>query len=482
MRRSRRSWRKGHPSSKASRQVESPDVVVVGSGPNGLTAAARMAVAGRRVLVLEAETAIGGGTRTEELTLPGFRHDTCSAIHPFGVVSPGYRTLGLDVDWITPPVAASHPLDDGRAAGLFNNVDETAQSLSERDGRVWRRIFAPLVADLDQIVDKFLAERIIPNPINKADRIMTLHGARSAAALASRFEGEGARALIAGLAAHSVAKLDSLFTGGVALLMGAIGNAVGWPLIRGGSARISDSLAAIVTENGGEIVTGQRVTSLDRYDHASVLLDLSPPEARVVGRLRMNPTDIVSYGRWRPGPGVFKIDYALDRPVPWADDVSPRAGTVHLGGTFEEIAAAEAAVIEGKHPDRPFVLFAQQSDFDPTRAPEGKRTGWAYCHVPNGSDVDMTSRIEAQIERFAPGFSETVLQRFTRDAPGFEAYNSNYVGGDIGGGAFGVRRFIPKVKSRYKVGDRLFACSANTPPGGGAHGMCGWNAAGAALR
>lgn len=458
------------------------DAVIVGSGPNGLTAAARLALAGMRVKVVEAADEIGGGARTAPLTIDGFEHDVCSAIHPFGVVSPAFRALDLGIDWVTPPVAMSHPLDGGRVVALYNSVGATAEAMAPADARTWSKILGPLVDDLDAVIETFLAARIIPNPVSRANQVMTLLGARSAAHLAGRFSSTEARALIAGLAAHSVASLDAPFTSGVALLMGAVGNGIGWPLVQGGSGNLAESLVSKILRNGGEIVTGERVTDLDGYEGATVILDLSPPEARQVGRDRLGRFDSYAMSRWKPGPGVFKVDYALDAPVPWADPVSARAGTVHIGGTFEEIAAAEAAMFRGDHPDRPFVLFAQQADFDPSRAPEGKRTGWAYCHVPNGSKVDMTGRIEDQIDRFAPGFRDIVLHRFVRSAPGFESYNSNYVGGDIGGGRFSMTRFIPRLANPYRVGDRLYMCSSSTPPGGGAHGMCGWNAAGSVLR
>lgn len=458
-----------------------PDAVIVGSGPNGLTAAAKLALSGKKVLVLEGADSIGGGTRSSELTEPGFVHDVCSAIHPFGVISPAYRAMSVPIDWVTPPIAMAHPLDDGTAVALYNNVADTAGQFVGRDGKEWAALISPLVADLDNVVETFLAARILPNPFSKPARIMGAHGSRSSAVLANRFDSAPARALIAGLAAHAVAPLDTAFTAGIALLFAAIGNGRGWPLVRGGSQNLAGALAAMVTDRGGQVELNREVVDISEFDGSSVFLDVNPAAAREIARQRMNPADIVMLGRWKPGPGVFKVDYALDGPIPWTDSLSGQAGTVHIGGSFEEIAEAEAAVAAGDHVERPFVIVAQQSEFDPSRAPAGKRTGWAYCHVPNGSDVDMTAAIEAQIERFAPGFTERVITRRTTTAEGMERYNPNYVGGDIGGGEFTPGRFLPSVKNPYRVGDGLYLCSSATPPGGGTHGMCGWNAAAASL-
>jgi phytoene dehydrogenase-like protein len=458
-----------------------PDAVIVGSGPNGLTAAARLALSGQTVLVLEAAGSVGGGTRSSELTEPGFIHDICSAIHPFGVISPAYLALSVPIDWVTPPIAMAHPLDDGTAVALHNSVAATAGQFEGDDGKEWAALVGPLVADLENVVETFLAARILPNPFSKAARIMGVHGSRSSAALADRFGSVPARALIAGLAAHAIAPLDNAFTAGIALLFAAVGNGRGWPLVRGGSQNLAGALAAIIGGRGGQIELNREVADISEFAGSSVFLDVNPSAAREIARHRMNPADIVMLGRWKPGPGVFKVDYALDGPIPWTDSLSSRAGTVHLGGSFEEIADAEAAVAAGDHAQRPFVIVAQQSDFDPSRAPAGKRTGWAYCHVPNGSDVDMTSAIEGQIERFAPGFTERIISRHATTAAGMERYNPNYVGGDIGGGVFTPGRFLPSVKNPYRVGDGLYLCSSATPPGGGTHGMCGWNAAAASL-
>ena len=416
-----------------------------------------------------------------ELVEPGYAHDICSAIHPFSVVSPAYEALGLDIPWITPPVAVSHPLDGGRSAALFSDPAQTEESLGA-DGARWNKLIAPIARDLDEVMATFLGPRILPNPLVGGERALAIFGALPATVLARRFETEEARAMLAGLAAHSVAPLRTPFTSGVALLFAAIAQRSGWPLVAGGSERIADELIRVIESHGGEIVTGTLVTDISEFDESTVFLDTSLPAARDIARARMSPSAIISAGRFTPGPGVFKVDYTLDGPIPWTDSTSPLAGTVHVGGTLEEISAAEEEVARGEHPDKPFVLLAQQSDFDPSRAPNNKRTGWAYCHVPTGSDVDMTEAIESQVERFAPGFRQVVRIRHVRGPADFEDYNPNFIGGDIGGGRFTVRRFLPKLASPYRLGRRLYLCSAATPPGGGSHGMCGWHAAGQALR
>ena len=457
------------------------DAVVVGSGPNGLTAAARLAQSGRRVLVIEKMSDVGGGTRTEELTLPGFLHDVCSAIHPFGIASPAYKELGIDIDWVLPPVAMSHPLDDGRVGALYNTTSETAAHMSRSDGERWMELVSPMVEDIDSLMAEFLGPRIFPNPLSRSERRMTLTGMRSAESLARTFESEEVRGMIAGLAAHSIAPLDSILTGGVALLFAAVGNSYGWPLVRGGSQGIANALAETITNHGGEIMLDVELDSLKGFESIPVFLDVMPPAALEIGGSRVAPLSRSRLRRWKPGPGVFKVDFALSSPIPWSDPVSSNAGTVHVGGTLDEVVTAEAAVARGDHPDKPFVLVAQQSNFDSSRAPNGQSTAWAYCHVPNGSTTDMTGALESQIERFAPGFTSTILERHARTANGFDSYNPNYVGGDIAGGRFGLHRYIPSPTNPYRIGKDLYLCSSSTPPGGGTHGLCGWHASGSAI-
>jgi len=455
------------------------EAVVVGAGPNGLTAAAVLGAAGRRVLVVEQADVIGGGTRTEETTLPGFRHDICSAIHPLGAASPAFAGLGLGVDWIHPGIPLSHPLGDGRSVALYRDIDETARSLGADSGR-YLRVLAPLVERADEVMEDFLGPlQMIPNNPGSFVRLAT-RGALPAATFISGFSTSRAKALMSGLAAHAIAPFSSPLTGGVMLIFAVAGHAYGWPLARGGSRQITDRLAELVVGYGGSIETGHMVKSVDELPSAaSILFDLMPEHAARIGGDRVSSRHHHGGNR---APGVFKIDWALDGPIPWLDELSPQAGTVHLGGTYEEVAAAEDAVHAGQHPEQPFVLLAQQSLFDDSRAPRDGQTAWAYCHVPQGSNVDMTEAIENQVERFAPGFRERVLARHTMNTAALEAHNPNYIDGDIAGGGFGLRKVFQLGSTRpYRFGDGLYLCSSATPPGAGVHGMCGYYAAQAAL-
>lgn len=457
------------------------DVTVVGSGPNGLAAAVEMARHGRKVLLVERSDEIGGGARTSEMTLPGFRHDVCSAIHPSGIASPFFNDIGLEVEWIQPPIPFTHPLGNGRVAALHRSVTDTSDHLGQ-DAATYRKLLGPLVDDVEAVLEDTLAP-LSPRPdhLTTFARVAAL-GGLSAAILISRFDSLEARSLLAGLAAHAVAPFSRLTTAGVALLLGVLGHSHGWPMARGGSVRIAEALAAQLGALGGDVETGIDVRSIEQVPGGTVLLDVMPPAAVAIAGRRIGRRTTSRLARWRPGPGVFKVDLALDGPIPWSDPLSGQTATVHVGGTYEEIRAAEDAVYRGEHPEHPFVLLAQHSLFDDTRAPSGKHTVWAYCHVPNGSDVDMTDRIESQIERFAPGFRDLILARATTSSPEFEAANPNYVGGDIGGGIFGLRKVLQIGDVRpYRIAKNLYLCSSATPPGAGVHGMCGYYAARAAL-
>lgn len=457
------------------------DVTVVGAGPNGLAAAVEMARNDRRVLVIEARETIGGGTRTEELTLPGFHHDVCSAIHPAAVASPYFNELELDVEWANPPIPFTHPLGEGRVVALHRSVDETVDQFGE-DSETYVKLMDPFVNRAEDVVDDALAPvTFTPDHPGTFARLAAI-GPLSSEMLISRFDTIEARSLLGGLAAHSIAPFSRLATAPVGVLLGALGHSHGWPLAKGGSASIAGALAESLEERGGQIETGRRVETLDGLPAGTVFMDVMPPVAAGLAGDRISWSRRTRLRRWRPGPGIFKVDWALDGPIPWSDPLSPSTATVHIGGTYEEVRESEDAVAGGKHPERPFVLLAQQSLFDETRAPQGKHTGWAYCHVPNGSKVDMTDRIEAQVERFAPGFRDLIIGRATRNSIEYEAYNPNFVGGDIGGGVYGLSKVLQLGDKRpYEIGDRIFLCSSATPPGAGVHGMCGYHAARAAL-
>ena len=465
------------------------DAVVVGSGPNGLAAALTLAQAGRSVLVLEAEDTIGGGVRSAELTLPGFVHDLGSAIHPLTAGSPFLRTLPLaahGLSWIYPPAALAHPLDDGTAVLVEGTVAQTAAGLGP-DAAAYRRLFGPLTADWGRIEYNALAPPRLPrHPLALARfGLPALLPARALARAA--FRGERARALFAGMAAHSFLSLDSPLSAAFGLVLGTLAHAVGWPMPRGGAQSIADALADHLRSLGGEIRVGERVTALDAVPPCrDVLLDLTPRQVLAIAGHRLPEGYRRRLSAYRYGPAAFKIDYALDGPIPWRAAACLRAGTVHLGGTLDEIAASEAAVARGAVPERPYVLVAQHSLFDPSRAPEGKHTAWAYCHVPNGSTADMTARIEAQIERFAPGFADRILARSVHSPAALERQNANLVGGDINGGLQDWRQLFTRPVARLDPYSTpaagLYICSSSTPPGGGVHGMCGHFAARSALR
>jgi phytoene dehydrogenase-like protein len=467
------------------------DAVIVGGGPNGLAAALTLARAGRSVTVIEASDTVGGGVRSAELTLPGYVHDVCSAIHPFGRTSPFFARAGLEargLHWIEPPIALGHPLDDGSAVLLTRDVDRTAAAL-EGDGAAYRRLLGPIVRDWDRLLPEILAPIRVPLSPGRAFALARfgLVALQPATWVARRFRGERARALFAGAAAHSVISLSQPASAAAAIVMLASAHADGWPFPEGGAERLPQALAAELDALGVTIQVGRRVEGLhDLPPHRVVLFDVTPRQLLAIAGDRLSRRYRRSLQGYRYGPGVFKVDLAIEGPIPWRAPELHEAGTVHLGGTLEEIARSEAAVAAGRVPDRPFVLLAQQSLFDPTRAPDGHHTVWAYCHVPNGSTADMTEPILGQIERFAPGLRVRILSTAVIGPADLEAYNPNYVGGDIAGGHNGVGQLLTRPALRidpYATSDpAIFLCSASTPPGGGVHGMGGYHAARSAER
>lgn len=464
------------------------DAVVVGSGPNGLSAAVALAQAGRSVLVREAAETIGGGTRTEELTLPGYLHDVCSIVHPLALSSPYFRTLPLaehGLEWVHSPACLAHPFDDGSVALLERSIEATGTSLG-RDAGAWRKL-------IGRWVDRWLvlAEDVL-GPLEFPDHPFLLahfglYGLRPAYGLAkSAFEEERARALFAGNAAHSMVPLTQRPTAAFGLTLAAAGHAVGWPIARGGSQSIARALASYLRSLGGEILMGAPVDNIDELEGVrTILLDLTPRQVLRIAGHRLSGRYRRALERYRYGAGSFKMDWALSGPIPWRNPECQRAATVHLGGTLDEIAASEHAPLAGKIPERPFVLLVQPTLFDSSRAPEGKQVAWAYCHVPFGCDVDMTDAIEDQIERFAPGFRDLIVARSTMPPSELERHNPNLVGGDISAGTMTLRQlfFRPAIRwVPYSTPVKgLYLCSASTPPGGAVHGMCGYYAARAAL-
>lgn len=463
-----------------------PDAVVIGAGPNGLSAAIALAQAGRSVTVYEALDTVGGGASTAELTLPGFRHDICSAVHPVAAASPFWRTLPLDkhgLTWIYPAAELAHPVDGARAAIAWRSLSDTAADLEE-DAGAYRRLFAPIAAAWPRLVTSVLgAPRLPSHPFALAN--FGLRALTPAAALATgRFRTERARALIAGMAAHAMLPFDRFPTGAVALVFTALAHTTGWPFPQGGAQSLSDALASLLRSLGGTILTGARVDNVDDLPRArAILCDLSPrPLLRVAGH-RFPEWFRRKLEQYRYGMGAFKVDWALDGPIPWRDARVAQAGTVHVGGTLAEISASERETWNGGLTERPFVLLSQPTMFDPTRAPAGRHVAWGYCHVPPRSEADMLPRIEAQIERFAPGFRERILARHVTTPAGIERHNPNMVGGDIGMGVMDWPQLFRRPTWRfYSTPARdIYICSASTPPGVGVHGMCGYFAAQAAL-
>jgi phytoene dehydrogenase-like protein len=468
--------------------MERYDAIVIGSGPNGLAAAIRLSQRGWRTLVLEAADTPGGGARTRELTLPGFRHDVCSAVHPMAIGSPFFRTLGLErqgLRWIQPDVALAHPLDGRRAVAVRRDPVASARELGE-DAPVYLSTLKPLIDRAEDLFQDALAPLRIPHhPVLLARLGLTAW--RSAAGLAKRFHGEPARALFAGNAAHGVLPLDSFLSSAIGIMLLVAAHGHGWPVPEGGAQAITDALVRVLPSLGGEIRCGVTVQSLSELPPANAyLFDVAPRNLAAICADALPAGYRRRLLAYRHGPGVFKVDYALSAPIPWDHPVCREAGTVHVGGAFEEVAASERAAWDGTLADKPFVIVTQPSLLDRTRAPEGKHVAWAYCHVPHGSSVDRRDAITGQIERFAPAFRDCILATHTMGCSDLEAYNANNVGGDIVGGVTDWRQLFTRPVARWSPyttpNDRVFICSASTPPGGGVHGMCGYWAAEAVMK
>lgn len=464
------------------------DAIVVGSGPNGLAAAITLQQKGLSVLIVEAKSTVGGGLRTAELTLPGFKHDICSAIHPLAYASPFFKTLPLHdfgLEFIQPKIAAAHPLDDGTTAILTNSLQETAKSLGI-DRENYLDLIEPITKQWDVLLPELLAPLHFPkDPIGFAE--FGLHAFQPATWIAKKFETKAAKALWAGIAAHSIQPLSNLTTSAIGLVLTTAAHQSGWPIPKGGSQSLANALAYYFISLGGKIETKFHVKSLKQLPSTkAILFDITPRQLLQIAGHRFSNIYKWQLEKYRYGMGVFKVDWALEGAVPFTSEKAREAGTSHLGNTFEEIALAELETSKGKYPEKPFVLLAQQSVFDNTRSPEGKHAVWGYCHVPNGSKKDMTEIIERQVERFAPGFRERILARHTFNTEQLEEYNPNYIGGDINGGIIDLGQLFTRPALRYSPyrtsAKGLYICSSSTPPGGGVHGMCGYHAAQRALK
>ncbi len=464
------------------------DAIVIGSGPNGLTAAAVLAGHGLQVLVIEARDELGGGARTAELTLPGYLHDVCSAVHTMGCLSPAFAALELEDNglvWNYPTASVAHPLDGGDAALLWGSVEDTAYDL-EADAGPYRKLLNPILEGGEPLFRDILSPLSLPkHPIRMA-RLGVL-GAWSAERLVRRFTEPRTKALIAGCAGHSVLPLSSMLTAGLSLAFLAAGHLRPWPVAEGGSVAITRALERVCQSRGVRFETGHEVRSMSELPEArAVLFDTAPKQLREIAAEALPHAYLRRLERFRMGPGVFKVDWALDGPIPWRNSRCLEAATVHVGGTFDEIADSERRMYGGELSDRPYLIVTQPSLFDPSRAPPGKHTAYAYCHVPSGCDVDRTSTIEAQVERFAPGFADRILARKAMSPQDLENYNPSYVGGAITGGVNDMSQFLfrpaPRQNPYTTPNSRLFLCSQSTPPGGGVHGMCGWHAAATVLK
>lgn len=465
------------------------DAVIVGSGPNGLSAAVRLSQKGLKVLVLEASSTIGGGTRTEELTEPGFMHDVCAAVLPTTVSSPFLRSLPLEkygLDFIYPEISYAHPLEKGKSVNMYHSFDKTLEELSN-EAQAYKTMFGNFIENWKTLsVDVFGPLRFPSNPLLMAK--FGFKGALSAKKLVHNyFNNPDLKAAFAGCAAHSILPLDKAFSASFGLVLGASAHATGWPIAKGGTHKVTKALAHLFQSLGGTIQTNYRVKTLaDIPACKAILFDLTPHQIAEIAESELPLSYRKKLLNYEYGPGSFKMDWALSEPVPWNNPELRKAGTVHLGGTFEEIAKSEQLVWEGKHPQKPYMIVTQPSLFDESRAPKGKHTLWAYCHVPNGSTQNMTKEIEDQIERYAPGFKDTIISKHALNSKQLQAYNSNYVGGDINGGAQFFKQLFgrPVLKwNPYKIpGKPMYICSSSTPPGGGVHGMCGYHAAQSVLK
>ncbi|MFD2866823.1 phytoene desaturase family protein [Mucilaginibacter antarcticus] len=464
------------------------DAVIVGSGPNGLAAAILMQQQGLSVMLIEGKDTIGGGLRSAELTLPGFTHDICSAIHPLAVASPFFKTLPLadhGLEYLYPGIAAAHPFDDGTAAFLDHSIEKTAAQFG-----VDEKVYAYLMHSVTKAWPLIENDTLGPLGFPKHPLVMANFGLKaltSATYFVNRFKTIQARGLFGGMAAHAIQPLSNLATSAIGLVLMSAGHLKGWPVPKGGSSAIANALAGYFEAIGGEIATGTFIKSMDQLPSANaVLFDITPKQLLQIAGHKFSSLYKWQLERYRYGMGVFKVDWALDGPIPFTAETCRRAGTIHLGNTFEEIAQTEQQTSNGKQAEKPFVLLAQQSLFDPTRAPEGKHTAWAYCHVPNGSTQDMTDAVERQVERFAPGFRDLILGKYTMNTAQIEAHNPNYIGGDINGGIIDLGQLFTRPALRwspYKTSAKgLYICSSSTPPGGGVHGMCGYSAAKKALK
>ena len=465
------------------------DAVVVGSGPNGLSAAITLAQAHLSVLVLEGKSTVGGGMRSAELTLPGFVHDICSAVHPLGAGSPFFKTLPLNqygLQWIFPPTPLAHPFKDGHSVFLERSIEEMASFLGS-DFAAYKKMMQPLVANWSDLSDDILAPLHFPkHPLEMLH--FAFYGLRSCVGLANKmFHQVNARALFAGLSAHSIMPLDKYCTAAFGLILGILGHVIGWPIPKGGSQNIANALAAYLKSLGGEIVTNSMVENWEQIPSCNaIFFDVTPKQFLKIAGSKLSGQYRSRMEKYRYGPGVFKMDWALDHPIPWKDPACAKAGTIHLGGTLEEIARSERQVWQGQVPGNNFILLAQPSLFDPSRAPHGKHVAWAYCHVPHGCSVDMIQQIEQQIEQYAPGFIDCILARHSFSPQALENYNPNYIGGDINGGIQDIYQLFSRPIARLNPYSTplkdVYLCSSSTPPGGGVHGMCGYLAARSALK